>query len=243
MHIFFSQNIKDNLCILDRLESHHCIKVLRLESGDEVCIVDGKGGYFEGNIAIGDHKACVINIHRTKLEFGKRNYRLHIAIAPTKNIERFEWFLEKATEIGIDEITPVICQRSERRIIREDRLEKVITTAMKQSIKAYHPLFHPITSVDKFMEIQVSGNKLIAHCLDGVRHDLIKTDPSGNNFTILIGPEGDFSEKEVELAIEKGFLPVSLGSSRLRTETAGVASCQIIADLVAFKQEKNPEEY
>jgi 16S rRNA (uracil1498-N3)-methyltransferase len=236
MHIFYSQNIIGATGILDELESHHCIKVLRLKFGDEICVVDGKGGYFEGNITIEDSRACGFNIKKSNLEFGKRNYRLHIAIAPTKNIERFEWFLEKATEIGIDEITPIICQRSERKTLREDRLEKVITSAMKQSIKAYHPVFHLITSIDKFMEKKVSGNKLIAHCHDGIRHDLIKTEPSGNDFTILIGPEGDFSEREIDLAIEKGFLPISLGSSRLRTETAGVASCQIIADLVAFKQ-------
>ena len=235
MNRFFSHNIQGNTGILDETESFHCIKVLRLKTGDEVSLVDGKGGFFKGIIAIANQKACEINIYKSQFGFGKRNFQIHIGIAPTKSIERLEWFLEKATEIGVDEITPIICQRSERKILREDRLKKVITSAIKQSIKAYIPVLHPLTPFEKFIDIQNPGNKLIAHCMDGTRHDLIKFRPVSNDFTILIGPEGDFSEKEVQLAISKGYNPVSLGESRLRTETAGVAVCQIIASLMAMQ--------
>jgi 16S rRNA (uracil1498-N3)-methyltransferase len=235
MNIFYSQNIRGNNGILDEAESHHCVKVLRLQVGDEVFLVDGKGGFFEGVIALANQKASIIEIKKSQFEFGKRNYNIHIAIAPTKNIERFEWFLEKATEIGIDEITPIICHHSERKILREDRLEKVITSAMKQSLKAYHPVFHSLTSFEKFIETSRAGNRLIAHCIESERHDLIKMKPENYDFNLLIGPEGDFSEKEVKIAISKGFLPVSLGKSRLRTETAGIVACQIISDLMVLQ--------
>ncbi len=235
MNIFYSQNIYGNTGILDETESHHCIKVLRQKLGDEVYLVDGKGGFFEGTISVADHRACSIQIAKSHFEFGKRNFNLHIALAPTKNIERYEWFLEKATEIGVDEITPLLCQRSERKIIRHDRLEKVITSAMKQSLKAYHPVFHPLTTFDSFINAQIPGHKLIAHCMEGNRQDLIKMELANPGFTILIGPEGDFSELEVKSAIRNGYAPVSLGSSRLRTETAGVVACQIISDLQSLK--------
>jgi len=235
MNIFYSQNINGNTGILDETESHHCIKVLRQKPGDEVYLVDGKGGFFEGTITIADHRACTIRIEKSHFEFGKRQFSLHIALAPTKNIERYEWFLEKATEIGIDEITPLICHHSERKIIRHDRLEKVITSAMKQSLKAYHPVFHPLTQFDSFIKMQIPGKKLIAHCMEGNRQDLIKMEPATSCFTILIGPEGDFSEMEVMTAIGNGFSPISLGSSRLRTETAGVVACQIVSDLQSLK--------
>jgi 16S rRNA (uracil1498-N3)-methyltransferase len=235
MNIFYSQNIRENTGILDETESHHCIKVLRLKSGDKVWLVDGKGGFFEGIIGITDHKACTIEIEKSTFNFNKRSYHLHIAIAPTKNIERLEWFLEKATEIGIDEITPIICQRSERKIIRHDRLEKVITSAMKQSLKAYHPLFHDLTSFTDFITKPHEGSKFIGHCIDGEKQDLIRIKPLNSRFIILIGPEGDFTDNEIKLALSKGFIPVSLGNSRLRTETAGVVGCQIIADLMAIQ--------
>jgi 16S rRNA (uracil1498-N3)-methyltransferase len=236
MNIFYTKNIQGNTGILDEAESHHCIKVLRLSAGDKVFIVDGKGGFYEGAISIANQKVCVIEIEKSEFGFGKRDFSLHIAIAPTKNIERFEWFLEKATEIGIDEITPILCQHSERKILREDRLEKVISSAMKQSIKAYHPVLNPLVTIEKFLEFELPEIKLMAHCMDGERHDLIKINPVVTDFVILIGPEGDFSRNEVQLVVSKGFMPVSLGASRLRTETAGVAACQIIADLVALRK-------
>ena len=235
MNIFYSRDVVGNTGILDETESHHCVKVLRLKEGDEVCIVDGKGGFFEGNITIAHPRSCIIEIKKSLFEFGKRDFEIHIAMAPTKNIERFEWFLEKATEIGIDEITPLLCQHSERKILREDRLEKVITAAMKQSVKAYHPVLHPMLSFENFIELEHAGNKHIGHCMEGNRQELIKMRPVGKKFTVLIGPEGDFSEKEILKACAKEFQPTSLGKSRLRTETAGVAVCQIISDLMALE--------
>ena len=235
MNIFYTSRIERTTAILDDVESHHCIKVLRLKVGDLVSIVDGSGGYYEGNISIADHRSCIVEILKTQKEFEKRNFRLHIGIAPTKNIDRFEWFLEKATEIGIDEITPLLCQHSERKILRTDRLEKVLISAMKQSLKAYKPVLNQIISFEEFMEQKHTGIKLIAHCLESERFDLIKIKPDINEFTILIGPEGDFSDLEIKIAMNEKFLPVMLGKSRLRTETAGVVSCQIIADLMSFQ--------
>jgi len=235
MNIFYTTRIERTTAILDDVESHHCIKVLRLKVGDLVSIVDGAGGYYEGKISIADHRSCIVEILKTQKEFEKRNFRLHIAIAPTKNIDRLEWFLEKATEIGIDEITPLLCQHSERKILRTDRLEKVLISAMKQSLKAYKPLLNQASSFEKFITQNLAGNKLIAHCVESERFELIKSKPIMNEFTILIGPEGDFSEMEIKNALENKFLPVMLGKSRLRTETAGVVSCQIIADLMSLK--------
>jgi len=235
MNIFYTPDIRGNTGILDPAESHHCIKVLRLNAGDEVYLVDGTGGFYKGSISLADSRACVVNISQSEYEFGKRKFRIHIAIAPTKNIERFEWFLEKATEIGIDEISPLICERSERKIIREDRLQKVIASAMKQSLKAYMPKLNALSLFDRFVEMPFGGEKFIAHCMEGERKDLIGIKQAGDQFTLLIGPEGDFSENEIKLAISKGFIPVSFGASRLRTETAGVVACQIIADLKALQ--------
>jgi 16S rRNA (uracil1498-N3)-methyltransferase len=234
MNIFYTQKIHGSSGILNETESHHCTKVLRMEVGDPLILVDGQGGFYEGNISIADQKACVIEITKSHPDYGKRSYKIHVAIAPTKNIERFEWFLEKATEIGIDEITPLICKHSERKVLREDRLEKVILSAMKQSIKAYLPVLHELTQFEKFVSLNFTGNKLIAHCRDEERHELIQMHPTETLFTVLIGPEGDFSENEIQMAITNGFLPTSLGVSRLRTETAGIAVCQIIQDLIAI---------
>jgi 16S rRNA (uracil1498-N3)-methyltransferase len=234
MNIFFSQNIQGDSIFLDETESHHCIRVLRLSAGENVIVVDGKGGFYKGILAVPDHRACVISISTSEQEYGKRDYSIHIAIAPTKNIERFEWFLEKATEIGIDKITPLICTRSERRVVREDRLEKVVLSAVKQSLKAYRPELNSPVAFEEFIRSGIPGIKLIAHCTETSRQDLIKIKPSSRNFTLLIGPEGDFTSAEITAATHEGFIPVSLGSSRLRTETAGVSACQIIADLTAL---------
>jgi len=235
MNIFYTRDIVGNIAILDKIESHHCSKVLRLKPGEKVSVVDGSGGYFDGVLTITDPNACQIDISHSYYEFEKRPFNLHIAIAPTKNIDRFEWFLEKATEIGVDEITPLICEHSERRIIRDDRLEKVLVSAMKQSLKAYLPVLNPVVSFEKFVDSVNVSDKLIAHCFNWERQELIKIKPFGREFSVLIGPEGDFSEKEINYALEKQFIPVTMGKSRLRTETAGVAACQIISDLIAIQ--------
>jgi 16S rRNA (uracil1498-N3)-methyltransferase len=223
MHLFYTPDINNALYTLNEEESKHCIKVLRLQKGDVIYLVDGKGGFFTTHI-IDDHpKKCTVEVVESKREFGKRNYYLHIAVAPTKNIERFEWFLEKATEIGIDEITPVICQRSERKEIKPERLNKIIESAMKQSIKAYHPVLNEAVSFKKFVEQKTDATKLIAHCMEGEKK-MISNVKSANT-TILIGPEGDFSEEEFLLAEKSHFIPITLGESRLRTETAALAAC------------------
>jgi 16S rRNA (uracil1498-N3)-methyltransferase len=230
MHIFYVQNIAGNIAILEETDSRHCILVLRMRKGDSVNLTDGKGGFYEGVIDSVNHRAVTVEIIKKEQNYGKKEYYLHVAIAPTKNIDRFEWFLEKATEIGIDEITPLLCRRSERENLRNDRLEKILVSAIKQSIKAYLPVLNPMTGFDKFISGSVEDNKYIALCSNDKRSDLIKVHNHSKTFTILIGPEGDFSQEETESAIKNGFIPVSLGASRLRTETAGIAACQIISD-------------
>jgi len=227
MQIFYIPEIKSNSVDLNPTESKHMVKVLRLAEGDRVQVVDGAGGFYEAKITGANPKKCTLEILGSTFGFGKRNFRLHIAIAPTKNIDRLEWFLEKATEIGIDEITPVLCEHSERKVIKPERLEKIIVSAMKQSLKAYLPLFNPLISFNEFVLAPTATDKFIAHCYEGNKPHLKNVVQPGNNVLILIGPEGDFSTKEVELATSVGFSEVSLGNARLRTETAGVVACHI----------------
>jgi 16S rRNA (uracil1498-N3)-methyltransferase len=203
------------------------MKVLRLVKGDLIHLTDGAGNLYESEIISVSGKSCQILIGRNLTTVGKRDYYLHIAIAPTKNIDRMEWFLEKATEIGIDEITPLICEHSERRQLRIDRLEKVITSAMKQSLKAWHPKLNEPMDFRKFIEGRTETGKFMAYITDGV--PLLKNVyRKGDHAVILIGPEGDFSPAEVEAAVNRGFGVISLGESRLRTETAGIVACHTI---------------
>lgn len=230
MHLFYTPDIASNSYTLNEEESIHCNKVLRLKTGDVVHLIDGVGGLYNAEIVEANKKAVRLNIIDKQNEFGKRNHYLHIAIAPTKNIDRIEWFLEKATEIGIDEITPVVCERSERKIVKEERLEKVITAAVKQSLTAYHPKLNPTISLRDFLKENVGKSeanyKLIAHCIDdGNRNAISELIKPHQKYLILIGPEGDFSPKEIELALQSGYKPVTLGNTRLRTETAGLAAC------------------
>ncbi|RQO67679.1 16S rRNA (uracil(1498)-N(3))-methyltransferase [Pedobacter sp. KBW06] len=226
MHVFYTPDIDSSEYSLNEEESKHCLKVLRLGLGDVVNLIDGRGGFYEAEI-IGEHKRNVqLRITESTQEYQKRNHHLHIVVAPTKNIDRLEWFLEKATEIGIDEITPVICERSERKIIKEDRLNKVITSAVKQSLQAYHPVLNPQISLIDFLKMEPNSVKMIAHCIDGEPRQYISqvVEPH-QRYLILIGPEGDFSPKEIELALQSGFKPLTLGNTRLRTETAALAAC------------------
>ena len=225
MHIFYTPELSGNTYTLDETESKHCIRVLRLEKGNEITLVDGRGGWFTAEIADPNPKRCAVNVIKSELNFGQRNFQAHIAIAPTKNIERIEWFLEKATEIGIDRVTPLLCRYSERKEIKNERLEKVMVSAMKQSLKAYLPQLDELTKFNDFIKQPFSGQKFIAHCEEQHRELLKNTIKHGENYLILIGPEGDFSTEEIRLAIDAGFVPVSLGESRLRTETAGVVAC------------------
>lgn len=229
MHLFYTPNIDQDLYQLDEVESGHCIRVLRLRKGDAVQLIDGVGGFYSAIIEIPDHRRCVVKVLEKQEGFGKRNYSLHLAVAPTKSIERFEWLLEKATEIGVDEITPLLCEHSERKHIRNDRLMKVITSSVKQSLTAYHPKLNELIPFKDFLQTKMEGTRLIAHCYDSekvhVKHKLSPAD----HYTILIGPEGDFSEDEVKLALKSGFEAISLGNSRLRTETAGIVACHAVA--------------
>lgn len=225
MHIFYTPEISGNNCTLDETESKHCVRVLRLEKGDQITLVDGRGGFYTAEITYPNPKRCMVDVIKSELNFGLRNYQVHIAIAPTKSIERIEWFLEKATEIGISRVTPLLCQHSERKEIKNERLEKVIISAMKQSLKAYLPKLDPLTKFSDFISQPFDGQKFIAHCDEQHRDLLKKMVVLNQNYLILIGPEGDFSSEEIEMAIKAGFYPVSLGDSRLRTETAGVVAC------------------
>jgi 16S rRNA (uracil1498-N3)-methyltransferase len=229
MQLFYTPGISSNEYTLDEQESKHCIKVLRMQNGDALNLIDGIGNLFTAEIIDAYYKACRLKITDIQTEFEKRNFYLHIAIAPTKNIDRFEWFIEKATEIGIDEITPLISEKSERKQVNNERLERIAISAIKQAIKAYKPKINEAVTFKSFMAQNDKGySKFIAHCIDSEKQQLKDCYKSEKDAIVLIGPEGDFSVQEVKTAIDKGFLPVSLGNSRLRTETAGVVACHTI---------------
>jgi 16S rRNA (uracil1498-N3)-methyltransferase len=229
MQVFYTPDIQKITYTLNPEESKHAIKVLRMEAGDEICMIDGRGGLYYGIIDEPDAKGCVIRVIEKIEQYGRRNYSLHLAIAPTKNMDRMEWLIEKATEIGFDEITPLLCQRSERKSLNKERLEKIILSAMKQSIKAYMPVLHPMTRFHHFIEKTEEGTKLIAHCIETPKPSLKSKVAGKQKFVVLIGPEGDFSQEEVDQAKLKGFEEVHLGKSRLRTETAGIVACHVIS--------------
>jgi len=225
MHVFYTPDITSAIYTLNEEESKHCSKVLRLNLGDIIHLIDGKGGLYEAEISGMNKKNVQLKVIHQQHEFGKRNHHLHIAIAPTKNIDRLEWFLERATEIGIDEITPIICDRSERKIVKEERLEKVITSAVKQSLTAYHPQLNPAISFAELMKQQSEAEKMIAHCMEGEKPFIKNSTIPHQSYLILIGPEGDFTPAELAIALQNGYKPVTLGTTRLRTETAALAAC------------------
>lgn len=223
MNIFHAPDISAG--VLPEEESAHAVRVLRLTEGAEIIILDGTGGYYEAKITLAHPKKCLFEVVNSVPDAGKRNFYLHVAIAPTKNIERFEWFLEKATEIGIDEITPLLCRFSERKILKPERLEKIIVAASKQSVKSRFPKLNDLIAFDRFIAGQKVKGKFIAHCYDGEKTHLKDAVVNSEEILILIGPEGDFSREEVEMAQAGGYMPITLGQSRLRTETAGVVAC------------------
>jgi 16S rRNA (uracil1498-N3)-methyltransferase len=228
MHLFYSPAVNIDSISLGEEEARHCSRVLRLGLGDTVYITDGLGTLHEGTISELHAKKCIIKIVDSKHDYHQHNFRLHLAIAPTKNIDRFEWFLEKSTEIGIDEITPLFCNHSERTHLKADRLQKVIIAAMKQSLKAYLPILNQSTSFSGFIKQPFEGQKYIAYCDYSDTVDVQHVYSKGQDCLILIGPEGDFSKEEIEDAKNEGFIPITLGKSRLRTETAGVVACTMI---------------
>lgn len=229
MNIFYTPDIEGNTYTLNEEESKHCVRVLRMMVGDAINLVDGKGGFYTAKIADANPKRCRVDVVSKIEDYGKRPYYLHIAIGPTKLIDRYEWFLEKVTEIGIDEITPLESFHSERRVVKQERSEKVVTAAVKQSMKAFHPIVNEITSFKELVKLPFNGKRLIAHCNVGNKILLKKALEPNENALILIGPEGDFSVEEVEMAVQNGFVEISLGDSRLRTETAGVVACDTLS--------------
>ena len=228
MNLFYAPYIVEPVTTLTEEESKHIIRVLRKSGGDTVFFTDGLGYIYRCVIKEANPKKCLIEIVETTAGNDKRDFILHIAIAPTKNITRFEWFLEKSTEIGIDIITPIICSHSERKEVKTHRLNKVITSAMKQSLKSYHPKLEEKASFKEIINLPFKGEKFIAYIDEDVTLELSQAYSPGLDAIVLIGPEGDFSTEEVEEAVKKGFIPVRLGRSRLRTETAGLVACHTI---------------
>ncbi|MBT8317515.1 MAG: 16S rRNA (uracil(1498)-N(3))-methyltransferase [Lutibacter sp.] len=213
----------------DKTESRHIVRVLRKKENDKIFITNGKGKLFTSEILIANDKKCLVKIITTEAFKKPWNYYLHIAIAPTKLNDRFEWFLEKATEIGIDEITPIICEHSERKVVKPERLEKIIQSAAKQSLKYHFPKLNEPVTFNQFINSNFDGQLFIAHCEETAKKSLKTALKPKLDTTILIGPEGDFSIKEIMQSLVHNFIPVSLGESRLRTETAGIVAVHSVA--------------
>jgi 16S rRNA (uracil1498-N3)-methyltransferase len=227
MHLFYTPDIAPShpQYFLNEEESKHAIRVLRLEVGAEVQLIDGRGGLYTAQIKDAHPKRTILQITNVVTGYARRNHYLHIAIAPTKNLDRLEWFLEKATEIGIDEISMIICQRSERKEAKTERLNKIITAAIKQSLKAYHPILNEPVALNKFLAQPFDGQKYIAHCEVSEKTNLSVDLKKQGRYLILIGPEGDFSPAEIDVALHNGYKAITLGESRLRTETAALEAC------------------
>lgn len=231
MELFYSQDIEGGICRLDHDESGHCIKVLRHRAGDEISVIDGRGTLHKCRITSDNHKGVEAVVVESVSDWGSHPYKLHLAVCPTKNNDRFEWFAEKACEMGFDELSPVIGDHSERRVLKTARVEKILVSAAKQSLKAAVPVVNEPVSVKEFIAANAAKNglKMIAYCFDDERvprrsiKDVLNR-YDGTDVTVMIGPEGDFSHEEAELALQAGFIPVHLGASRLRTETAAIAA-------------------
>lgn len=229
MQLFYTPDINSDEYTLPKEESRHCIQVLRKKIGDIIYLVDGKGGFYKAKL-IGDNpKSCLLNIDKVERNYGKSDLHIHIAIAPTKMNERFEWFLEKSTEIGINEITPIICEHSERKVLKLERMNKILVAAMKQSKQAYLPKLNTAVSFDSFVRNNTVKERYIAHCIENDdKKQLKEVIKKGADTLVLVGPEGDFSPKEIDYALKHGFSTVSIGNNRLRTETAAIVSCYTI---------------
>jgi 16S rRNA (uracil1498-N3)-methyltransferase len=229
MNLFYAPEIS-LYPFLSGEESFHAVKVLRVKEGEKIHITDGLGNLFLAEISDANSKQCQVQILETLPQQNSSPNKLHIAIAPTKNIDRFEYFVEKATEIGIAQITPLLCRFSERKILNVERLNKIIVSAAKQSLKTLFPVINQLTKFDDLVSKTSESQRFIAHCYEGEKLLLKNAFAHNSDAIVLIGPEGDFSTAELELAIRNGFSPVSLGDSRLRTETAGIVAC-VMANL------------
>lgn len=223
MHVFYTPDI-ENSPELPEEEAGHCLRVLRLGTGDEVMLTDGKGCFYKAVISAATGKRCQVKVLEKTVQESFWKGHLHLAMAPTKNMDRIEWFVEKATEIGFDELSFLNCRFSERKVIKTERVEKIVVSAMKQSLKAKKPVVNEMMDFGKFMQRDFTGQKFIAHCYEGEKPLLKEVLRPGEDVLVLIGPEGDFSKEEVEKAEALGFQPVSLGKSRLRTETAALVA-------------------
>lgn len=229
MQLFYNPTINETTesFSFDKEESKHIIKVLRKKDSDILYVTNGLGHLFKTEITLASDNKCTVKI----ISFEKSapsKFHLHLAVAPTKMNDRFEWFLEKATEIGIHEITPIICDRSERKVINTERFDKIILTAMKQSNVLFLPKLNDAISFKEFIKQKQEGLNFIAHCEETNKKTLKSALEANQNVTLLIGPEGDFTEKEIELALEANYIPVSLGNTRLRTETAAIVACHSV---------------
>ena len=231
MQLFYAADFTAPEYMLSEEESRHAVKVLRLVEGDTLHITDGRGNLYRCEVASAHQKHCLVRVVEHFAEFEKMAYRLTMAVAPTKNIDRYEWFLEKATEIGVTEFVPLVSEHSERKVIKAEREEKVITAAVKQSLKAYHPHLADITPFAELVACEFSGRKFIAHCGEAIKEKcyLASTLRKGEDVLILIGPEGDFSPEEVQLAVANGFEEITLGTQRFRTETAAVVAVDMVS--------------
>lgn len=226
MHLFYTPDIQ--LKQLPDEEAGHCVRVLRLKEGDSIALTDGKGVFYCAAITSATSKKCTYEIVETHPMERLWKPSIAVAVAPTKNMERMEWLVEKMTELGVDDIIPILCAHSERKILKPERLVKIAVSAMKQSVKPFLPHIHSMIPFSELMKTPFDGQKFIAHCYKDQKLDLKKAYTPFNNVLILIGPEGDFSEEEVDRALKQGYTPVSLGNSRLRTETAALAACHTI---------------
>lgn len=227
MHVFYTPDIAVD-GELPEEEAGHCLRVLRLGVGDEVMLTDGKGFFYKAVITAATGKRCQVKVVETIGQAPLWNSHLHLAMAPTKNMDRIEWFAEKATEIGFDELSFVNCRFSERKVIKTERIEKIVVSAVKQSLKARKPLVNELTDFGKFIQQKFEGQKFIAHCYEGDKPLLKDVLIPGKDAVVLIGPEGDFSPEEVQKAEAAGFQAISLGKSRLRTETAALVAVHIM---------------
>lgn len=233
MELFYAYETDGSRCLLDQEESSHAVKVMRHRKGDEINVIDGRGTMYRCIIEDDSPKGVAAAVAEVFPGWGSRPYVLTLAVCPTKNNDRYEWFAEKATELGVDRIVPVIGDRSERKVFKPERLRRIALSAAKQSLKASVPeIAEPVSVKDFIRGCGSCGLRLIAYCFEGDAHKLdIKralAESGSDNIVVMIGPEGDFSPEEVSLALEKGFLPVTLGPSRLRTETAGLASAAAV---------------
>ena len=228
MNVFYLPDAQNGMVSFPEEESKHCVKVLRMQEGDRFCVTDGRGSLYDAELVEAHPKRAVACLSNQRLGYDNKTFRLEIAIAPTKLNERTEWFLEKATEIGIDKVQLFASYHSERRVANVDRFRKVMISAMKQSIKSKLPDIEDVIDFNKLVKQPFDGKKFIAWIDDDVTELLCDKYEKGENALILIGPEGDFSSEEVQLAKDNGFIPVSLGDARLRTETAAVVACHTV---------------